>query len=548
MKMTAQQESSETATRMRINGDSLPAEANPEVGTSPVVNSTSENQMGTEEAPDLDHNASIGHLATPAEHKTSAVHIASASASESHNTPHHPEQKEVTASTHETDKNSASRTGTEETSISEPYPSETTHHPSEGAVRDGLISTPQVPSEPTVRTSTTMADIEPKEDAHSLNDVSHTGGLRSTVESSPGEPLQLDERLNHGEPNLATSPAPAPWGENLLNPHLATPTSQSPTVPAVEPEQPKDFDEIETNVPVVDNATQLSNLTSVSREPSKIEASADTSMDEMEPIREALPKSETSVAETPAAAIAAINNAAAEMDHIMEQHNLNSNFEIEHTSDRKGPKSFSQADHDSEKGSCDLPQQHDRAAPASVNNVSFAMDPTSTVQETLSPHTCLDTDEPVENEAFRISPSLDHPRLEIRDPTDDQVSHVTHQTLGVHEPMEDQAYQATNSPLNVHEPTASHFGTETSAAQGPPVISATSNVPESIAPYTGIGTPVDSIPADAEMDDGSSVSTVQAYLGAHAPSLGTGSVNGDFDDTHMDDGDSALGDDVESYV
>ena len=61
----------------------------------------------------------------------------------------------------------------------------------------------------------------------------------------------------------------------------------------------------------------------------------------------------------------------------------------------------------------------------------------------------------------------------------------------------------------------------------------------------GMATQSGSSTEDTAMDDGSSASTIHAYLGEHAPSLGTGSVNGD---SIMDDGDSALGDEVESYV
>ena len=540
--MAAQQENRDVAGG--VNGDSIVAEPKIQVGTASMVHSSSMNQMRMEGAPDLDHNDSIGHLAA------SADYTASASASESHNRPHQAEQKEVAVSTRETSENPAIRISVEEASISEPYPPEIKHHPIEEASLDDLISTPQVPLEQTVKTSTTMADVEPKLDAHLLNQASHTACLQSTMQSSLDESSQSGKGSNYGEPNVDTSTAPVPPRGDPQNPHHASPTSQAPIVAAIEPEQIKDFNDIEKSLSVVDDAPQFRSLKSLSLEASKILANADTSMDEMGPMREALPNSEASVAEDPAAANAnaAINSAAAEMDHVMEQHHLNVNFEIDRSSGKTEPDLVTQADPEFEMGSRGTPQQHDRAAPASMNDFPFASDPAPTVQEIPLHRTGLNAHQPIGNEASRISPPLDRPRLEIHDLTDDQVSHVTHQPLGVHRQTEDQAHQPTNPPLNVHEPTASPSGVESSAFHGPPVVPVPSDVSEPIALYTGIGTPVDSVPADAEMDDGSSVSTIQAYLGAHAPSLGTGSVNGDFDDAHMDDGDSALGDDVESYV
>ena len=562
--MAEQHENTETAGD--VTSDTM-VDSNTEPSIAPTVNASPKNLIGIERAPDLDHSGPIGLSTNPAND------MAVEGAPENHAMQHQPEQNEVTTSPQETDKRSVIRTGAEETSMIESDPSEMLHHSTEEDALNGLTPDPQAPSEPDVQPSTSTGDPEPRVDAHSLNDASHTSELEPIAQSPLGEALRSDKGSDIGEPKVATSPvATNPTGNIEIHRH-ASPTSQDPTISAGKPGTLTDFTETETRVPVVNDAPQPSDPVStfyepldisheplklshkpseishepsgVSHEPFGAHVHTDNFMQETQAMREALPTSEASVAADPAAAIAAINNAATEIDRVMEQHHQNSNSEVEHNSGDKGRLPIDQPNPESETGSYDSAQHHGKSAPASVIDNSFATHPISTIQENPAPQTSLDAHQYVENEASRINPSLDHPRLHIHDPTEGQISHGTHQPLGVHEPMEDQTPQATDPPSNVHESTASQVEAATPTVQGPSAIPA--NIPETTAAYTE-DVPADSMPADAEMDDGSSVSTIHAYLGAHAPSLGTGSVNGDFDDTPMDDGDSALGDDVESYV
>ena len=337
-------------------------------------------------------------------------------------------------------------------------PSIATHHPLENASLKDPISSDQALSEPTIETEETN---ELAVNAPTVGDNLHPGISQPAVEVPLEESLTAKKRSDHESPDpsalraehVSVLPEPKAAVEAQLGPF----TNAEPTI------DPK---ESKTVVPAVDDGLITSNIASAPQHSSREEGSADIIMEQTEPVLEALPRNEASVAENPASAVAAINNAASELNHIMEQHRSNKNAEVDHGSPKSNWDSISYAHSGPPEGDHDETQHYEKAPPPAGNDSSFLSDP--------SP-------------AFQVD-------------------------------------QAIQTPMDVHEP----MGVQ----------------PEAETPVDSI--PADPIPADTEMDDGSSVSTIHAYLGAHAPSLGTGSVDGNPGDTLIDDGDSALGDDVES--
>ncbi len=361
-------------------------------------------------------------------------------------------------------------TSSEDPIVTTSAPSVATHHPTEHASSKDPTFNNQVLSEPIVETNQTNDVLV---NPHTVGDNIHPGISQPTTET-PLENSSTSEK-RPGNEILDASALGAEHVSVLPEPGAA---AQAPLGPVANFEPAMDPKESKTVVPAANDASTTSNLALAPGDSSKEEESAGTVMGRTGPVLEALPKSETSVAEDPASAIAAINNAAAELDHTMEHHRLNKNVEVDHGLFVTDSDSMAYAHSGPRVENRDETQHHEKVAPSAGNEISFAGGPFP---------------------AFNAS-------------------------------------QAIQTPMDVQERRGVQSEAKTSA-------DSTLTDPTPADP-----TPASSTPPDTEMDDGSSVSTIHAYLGAHAPSLGTGSVDGNPGDTLMDDGDSALGDDVDSYV
>ena len=442
------------------------SQSKPALDTAPTVVSPSENQGEVE-------NFIISENIPSISHSTTSVNSAALEpASESHHVPFEPEQKGVTGpvvtAPHGSDEPLAFEAGSKETSI-ERDPSIAIEASTNGESLGNSNPANHAPSGTFMETNQAMVEDEPGVLGHPVGDSVHSSSHEPDSQARQGQSLQLNKISDHERPELVPFPT-----ENLAVPHNAEAEVAPSPGPAAIPKEVANPKELEITAPARIDALQTYDLDSISQEPSKASIEEDALLWSTEPILEALPQSEAFVTENPASAVAAINNAASELDQIMEQHDLNKSYEVQNTSFDDDLNSLGQAPPGPVSETLDPAQQNDKTLPGPVHDVPLAGEPSPLIPTSVETH----------------------------------------------------------APLDVHEPIEAHPGTETPADSAPA--------------HPGVEPPTDSAPEGAEMDDGSSVSTIHAYLGA--PSLGTGSVNGDPDDTLMDDGDSALGDDVESYV
>ncbi len=448
-----------TETNSAHNDISLAEEPKANLGTVPIVNERAEDHMAGTRMIDPSHTSSSTNLAT------SADLTALLPKSESHDVHQQPEHREIvnpvgndphdSDKTLESDKTPAGDTGSRDTSMTERFPSQAIDPPVNNASCENSYSANQVPSEPTRESIQTLAQGEPKV-AITIDHDLHPSVPGSTTPPPPEKFVRKEKQLGHEGPESSTLPA-----NDISIPHETSPAVHSYQASTVDAEPTIEPRQSEVAAPTVLNAAQGSDPLLASHESLKASVEADTSAVQTEPVLEALPKSEASVAEDPASAITAINNAASQLDHIMEEHGLNKDYEVKNASSNNDLDSLAQAHSGAESGNHDPAQQQDHTVSQSA---------------------------------------IDTPSGEL--------------------PSAAPLSIETQAPLGIHESLGAAPSTDTQAT---------------------------STPADADMDDGSSVSTIH-YLGTHATSIGTGSVNGDPGDTSMDDGDSALGDDVESYV
>ena len=408
----------------------------------PTVNMLSEDEMAVGQVTDPCHDPVATNLTPPVSHTASVPVL------ESFDMPQKSERKgifdPVEAATAESVKYPALETGSEEAPIKDTIPAQAINHPTSDASFKAPTPTNHTPTEPTMETSSSAAQEEPQVTVHSSDHDLHSRDFESATQAPSNESLPADEQSSQEGPESSSLPT-----ELVLTPHDNSSAVQTDPVSTENAEPVLAPNQSETAIPPVTDTLSPGDPAPASHEPLGLPAEADTLMGQAEPVLEALAKCEASLTRDPAAAIVAINNAASELDHIMEQHDLNKNYEVQNASFDEDMDSLARVNPEAVSGTSDIAQQHDQAAPQSPNAIP---------------------------------------------PPDPQI------------------------------PTAHAPPPETHAS------------PETLADFPS---------ADGDMDDGSSSSTIHAYLGAHAPSLGTGSVNGE---SSMGDGDSALGDDVESYV
>ena len=361
-------------------------------------------------------------------------------------------------------------------------PSTVEKKPSNGSIQskenvpvDSPAAVAPVALHPSTDNNRAMAVEETKLASQVVDHNLPSSELESLTGAHMGEPLQDDKMSNHDLPVSTSFPI-----ENISVPHDSSSVLHSSSVPVIPSESVIEPKETDTTVPPQNDISHVNDLAPSSHESSRTQLEGDVSIAHAEPILEALPQSEKSVAENPSSAIADINKAAAELDHLMEGSDPDTKHEFANPSFNKDLESLAHVPPEAVYGIQDTIQQHDETHM-----------PFKTTSKTYDP-----------------TPQHDEPIMEAVD----DVSLVADPVSVPQVPLE------THAPLEVHEP---------------------------LEPTLEAATPSGSTTADTEMDDGSSVSTIQAYLGTHAASIGTGSVNGD---SIMDDGDSALGDDVESYV
>lgn len=426
----------------------------------PTVDMLAKDEMAVGEVTDPCHDAISTNLTPP------VSHTASVTVSENFDMPQKSERKGIfdpgEAATSENVKYPALETGSEETPVKDTIPAQAIDHPTSDASFKAPTPTNHIPTEPTMVTSSSAAQQEPQVTVHSSDHDLHSKDSESATHAPSNESLPADEQFSQEGPELSSLPT-----EHGLTPHGNGSAVQTHPVPTVNAEPEVAPIQSETTTPPVTDTASAGDPAPASHEPLELPAEADTFMGQAEPVLEALAKCKATLTQDPAAAIVAINDAASGLDHIMEQHGLNTNYEVQTASFKEDMDPLAHVNHEAVSGSHDIIQQHDHAVPQPPDVIPPA-DPQSLTAHALPPET-------------HASPE-------------------------------------THAPLGMHEPLRANPAAETLA---------------------------DFPSADEDMDDGSSSSTIHAHLGAHAPSVGTDSVNGD---SSMGDGDSALGDDVESYV
>lgn len=443
-----------------VNDVPIAKDSAPSLRANPIVDMPSEDEMKVERVTDPSYNLVSTNL-------TAAVsHIAPVPALESPDMPQESEHNEVLdpaeVAPSESAKNSAPETGSGEAELTGEAPAQTINHPTGHASFSAPTTANHPPSEPIVETGPRTSQEEPQITVRSVDRVPHSSYPEPATKAPLDDSSEADKQPGHEEPESSVLPTKDVSTSRDNSPEYQDyPRSTEHPDPVMAP------NESETAPPPVTDAAQPDDPASASHEALRPPVEADNFMGQVKPVLEALAKSEASVAQDPASALIEINIAASELEHIMEQHGLNKNYEVQNASFNEDLDSLAHVHPGTVSGTPHAAQQHDQAVPQSVNAI----------------------------------PSAGEQSLTAHAPTPD-----------THIPIE------TGTVMGLHEPLGANPGTET---------------------------PADSPSADGDMDDGSSNSTINAYLGAHASSLGTGSVHGD---TSMNDGDSALGDDVESYV